>query len=185
MPDPPDPVLADLADALQHAIGGEVRFDKRTRVLYSTDASIYQMEPLGVAFPRNGEELAACVEIASSFDVPVLARGAGTSLGGQAIGPALILDCSRHLCHQIDINVEERTALIEPGVILNALNRAAAVHGLQFGPDPASAERATVAGSARKANDPVPARAKPSWATCAATAATPPAGERKSAFPAP
>ena len=147
MPDPPDPVLADLADALQHAIGGEVRFDKRTRVLYSTDASIYQMEPLGVAFPRNGEELAACVEIASSFDVPVLARGAGTSLGGQAIGPALILDCSRHLCHQIDINVEERTALIEPGVILNALNRAAAVHGLQFGPDPASAERATVAGS--------------------------------------
>lgn len=139
--------LPDLARALQEAIRGEVRFDEPTRILYSTDASIYQVEPLGVAFPRAPEELAACVEIAASFGVPVLARGSGSSLAGQAIGPALILDCSRHLHRQVEIDAEAGTALVEAGVILASLNRAAAAHGLQFGPDPASAERATLAGS--------------------------------------
>ena len=135
-----------LNNALNMAITGEVCFDQPTRLLYSTDASIYQIEPLGVAFPRTLDELTACVEIAASYKVPVLARGAGSSLAGQAIGPALILDCSRYLHRQVDINPEERTATVEPGVILASLNKAAERFGLHFGPDPASAERATLGG---------------------------------------
>ncbi|OGO11334.1 MAG: hypothetical protein A2Y53_04440 [Chloroflexi bacterium RBG_16_47_49] len=135
-----------LNNALNKAITGEVCFDKPTRILYSTDASIYQIEPLGVAFPRTIDELTACVEIAASYKVPILARGSGSSLAGQAIGPALILDCSRYLHHQVEINPEERTATVEPGVILASLNKAAGSFGLQFGPDPASAERATLGG---------------------------------------
>ncbi|HLE53420.1 MAG TPA: FAD-binding oxidoreductase, partial [Anaerolineales bacterium] len=135
-----------LNNALNKAITGEVRFDQPTRILYSTDASIYQIEPLGVAFPRTLDELTACVEITAAYKVPVLARGAGSSLAGQAIGPALILDCSRYLHRQVEINPEDRSATVEPGVILATLNKAAARFGLHFGPDPASAERATLGG---------------------------------------
>ena len=138
---------SDLSNALQNAIKGQVCFDQTTRVLYSTDASIYQIQPLGVVFPRSLDELNACVEIATGYHVPILARGAGSSLAGQAIGPALIIDCSRYLYKQVDINPEESTATVEPGVILASLNRAAASHGLQFGPDPASAQRATMGGT--------------------------------------
>ena len=139
--------IPELAAALKKEISGEVRDDPVTRLLYSTDASIYQVEPLGVVFPRTPDELAAAVEISRSFGVPILARGAGSSLAGQAVGAALILDCSRYLKKILAIDPEARTATVEPGVILNALNRAAGWHGLQFGPDPASAERATVGGS--------------------------------------
>lgn len=125
----------------------DLRVDITTRFLYSTDASIYQIEPLGVAFPRDGDQLAGVVELASKYHVPVLARGAGSSLAGQAIGEALILDCSRYMDHIIDINPEERTATVEAGVVLNAFNKALQKHALQFGPDPASAERATMGGS--------------------------------------
>jgi FAD/FMN-containing dehydrogenase len=124
-----------------------VRTNLATRMLYSTDASIYQVEPLGVAFPRTADDLVAAVEISASYGVPVLARGSGSSLAGQAVGPALVLDCSRYLYKGIEIDPERRTATVEPGVILNALNRQAKRYGLQFGPDPASSERATVGGS--------------------------------------
>jgi FAD/FMN-containing dehydrogenase/Fe-S oxidoreductase len=126
---------------------GHIRTDLTSRLLYSTDASIYQIDPLGVGFPRSQDELAGAVEISSGYGIPVLARGSGSSLGGQAIGPALILDCSRYLTKIIDIDPEQRTAIVEPGVILTTLNNSAAAYGLQFGPDPASAERATLGGS--------------------------------------
>lgn len=140
-------LLSDISNALQNVITGQVCFDQTTRILYSTDASVYQIQPLGVVFPRSLDELNACVEIAAGYHVPILARGAGSSLAGQAIGPALIVDCSRYLYKQVDINPEESTATVEPGVILASLNRVAASHGLQFGPDPASAERATMGGT--------------------------------------
>ena len=130
-----------------HAAGLDLRLDPVTRTIYSTDASIYQIEPLGVIFPRSADDLAAAVSLAARYATPVLARGAGSSLAGQAIGAALILDCSRYLNRILEIDPAAQTALVEPGVVLNALNRAAAKHGLQFGPDPASAERATVGGS--------------------------------------
>jgi FAD/FMN-containing dehydrogenase/Fe-S oxidoreductase len=139
-------LLKELEHGLKSAITGEVRFDEATRVLYSTDASIYQIEPYGVVFPRNQEELTACVEISNRLGVPVLARGSGSSLAGQAIGPALIVDCARYLTNIIEINPDESTATVEPGVILDDLNLAAAKYGLQFGPDPASSERATMGG---------------------------------------
>ncbi len=125
---------------------GILRADSATRTLYSTDASIYQLEPLGVAFPRHQEELHAAVELAARYKVPILPRGSGSSLAGQAIGHALILDCSRYLNNILEINPQTRSATVEPGVVLADLNKAAAKHGLMFGPDPASAERATLGG---------------------------------------
>ncbi len=134
----------DFLHELRRA-GVEVRADPATRILYSTDASIYQIEPLGVAFPRNAEELAAAVELAVSRGVPLLPRGAGSSLAGQAVGAALVLDLARHLT-AFSIDPQSRTAAAQPGAVLGTLNRAAARHGLRFGPDPASADRAAVGG---------------------------------------
>jgi len=125
---------------------GDIRTDLASRVLYSTDASIYQIEPMGVVLPRTQEDLIAAVELAAKYKIPILPRGAGTSLAGQAIGNSLILDCSRWLDNIIEIDPESQTTIIEPGVVLSSLNLAAAEHGLMFGPDPASAERATMGG---------------------------------------
>jgi FAD/FMN-containing dehydrogenase/Fe-S oxidoreductase len=136
----------DFIHELKKRFAGDVRLDAASRVLYSTDASIYQIEPLGVAIPKTQEDLHAAVELAAKYRVPILPRGAGSSLAGQAVGEALILDCSRWLDKIVAINPETRTAIVEPGVVLADLNRAAAKHGLQFGPDPASAERATMGG---------------------------------------
>jgi len=107
---------------------------------------MYQIEPLGVAIPKTQDDLQSTVELAAKYRVPILPRGAGSSLGGQAIGEALILDCSRYLDSIIEIDSESHTAIVEPGVVLADLNRAAAKLGLMFGPDPASAERATMGG---------------------------------------
>lgn len=137
----------DFIQDLKSSIAGQVRLDPVSRRLYSTDASIYQIEPLGVVFPRELDDLPAIVALAAQYRVPLLARGAGSSLAGQAIGPALIVDCSRHLYRQLEIDPAEGTATVAPGVIVESLNRAATPYGLQFGPDPASAERATMAGS--------------------------------------
>lgn len=143
---------ADLRRAIQDELygkmkfTGEIRLDSTTCLLYSTDASIYQIEPLGVVFPRSGEDLSKVMTLANEMGFPVLPRGSGSSLAGQAIGEGLILDCSRHLNHILEINPETNTALVEPGVILNALNRQVGQFQLQFGPDPASAERATLGG---------------------------------------
>ena len=136
----------DFINELCKRVSGDIRLDRASRVLYSTDASMYQIEPLGVAIPKNGDDLQAAVELAAKYRVPILPRGAGSSLGGQAIGEALILDCSRWLDSIIEIDRESRTATVEPGVILSTLNLASAKYGLMFGPDPASAERATMGG---------------------------------------
>ena len=136
----------DFISELRRHFTGDIRLDPAARILYSTDASIYQIEPLGVVLPRTQEDLHAAVELAAKYKVPVLPRGSGSSLAGQAIGEALILDCSRYLNKIVEINPEEGTAIVEPGVILSTLNRVAAKQGLTFGPDPASAERATMGG---------------------------------------
>lgn len=139
--------LEALFQTIKDSIDGEIKWDKASRILYSTDASIYQIEPLAVVFPKTLDDINACVTLASEGKVPVLARGAGTSLAGQAVGRAIILDCSRHLYREILIDPERRKAVVDAGVILASLNRRAAQYGLEFGPDPASAERATVGGS--------------------------------------
>ncbi len=136
----------DMFSELQRHFDGDIRADPAAKILYSTDASIYQIEPLGVAIPKSQEGLIAAVEFGAKYKIPILPRGAGTSLAGQAIGRAFILDCSRWLDKIIEIDSEEHFAVVEPGVVLADLNRAAAKHGLMFGPDPASAERATMGG---------------------------------------
>ncbi len=148
MPNHPVELPPDLLHELSRA-GLETRTDAATLVVYSTDASIYQITPLGVAFPRTADHLNAAVELAARYNVPVLARGAGSSLAGQAIGAALILDCSRHLNQIDEIGVDEGGGWVraQPGAVLAAINRAAAAHGLMLGPDPASGDRATLGGS--------------------------------------
>ena len=136
----------DFINELCKHFTGDIRLDLASRILYSTDASIYQIEPWGVAFPKTQDDLHAAVELAAKYKVPILPRGAGTSLAGQAIGNALIIDCSRWLDDIIEINAENQYAIVEPGVVLSNLNKAAEQHGLMFGPDPASAERATMGG---------------------------------------
>lgn len=136
----------DFLNTLQKAIAGEVRVDPATRWLYSTDASIYQIEPLGAAFPRRLEDLEQIVGLCAQAGVAVLPRGAGSSLAGQAIGEALIVDCSRYLDRIERLDAHSHEVWVQPGVVLAALNREAGRVGLQYGPDPASAERATLGG---------------------------------------
>ena len=136
----------DFTHDLKKRFTGDLRLDSASKILYSTDASAYQIEPLGVAFPKTQDDLQAVVELAAKYKIPILPRGSGSSLAGQAIGEALILDCSRHLNKIVEIDPETHSAIVEPGVVLANLNRAAAQYGLTFGPDPASAERATLGG---------------------------------------
>ena len=120
--------------------------NKTTRLLYSTDASIYQLMPIGVVWPKDSSEVSAVVEIARKHNIPVLPRGGGTSLAGQAIGEALILDFSRHMDQILEFNPQARTVTVQPGLILGSLNLQLKTQRLTFGPDPASADRATVGG---------------------------------------
>ena len=142
----PIQALRELEHRLQSRLAGEARFDPYTRVLYSNDGSIHEAEPLGVVFPRHAEDLCAVVEAAADLKIPLLPRGAGTSLAGQTVGAALVVDCSRYLNKVVALDPEARTADVEPGVVGAVLNRAAAKHGLMFGPDPASLDRATFGG---------------------------------------
>ncbi|GAB4547159.1 MAG: FAD-binding and (Fe-S)-binding domain-containing protein [Anaerolineales bacterium] len=139
-------MLSDFLHELEKRFTGELRTDAASKILYSTDASIYQIEPLGVAIPKTQDDLHAAVELAAKYKIPILPRGAGSSLAGQAIGEVLIVDCSRYLDRLLNIDAEAQTAIVEPGVVLADLNRAAAQFGLMYGPDPASAERATMGG---------------------------------------
>jgi FAD/FMN-containing dehydrogenase/Fe-S oxidoreductase len=141
-----DELNADVLADLRRAITGEVKSDPVTRVLYSTDASIHSIPPLGVVFPRHQDELSAIVSIADKYRIPLIPRGSGSSLAGQAIGSGLVIDCSRYLTKLVKINPDERTVTVEPGLVLDDLNREARKHNLRFGPDPASSERATLGG---------------------------------------
>ncbi len=125
---------------------GEVRFDDTTRHLYATDASHYLIRPLGVSIPRTPADLVATVQIAADLGVPITARGGGTSLSGQSIGPGLVIDCSKYLNRMRDVDVTARRVRVQPGIVLDHLNRELAQYGLIFGPDVATASRATLGG---------------------------------------
>ncbi|MDY3551587.1 FAD-linked oxidase C-terminal domain-containing protein [Gemmata sp. JC717] len=135
-----------LVRYLRRHVSGEVRFDDTSRHLYSTDASHYQVRPLGVVLPRTIEDLTVTVQIAAELNVPITARGGGTSLSGQSIGPGIVIDCSKHLNAIGELDVSGRRVRVQPGVVLDHLNRALAPHGLIFGPDVATASRATLGG---------------------------------------
>ncbi|WP_226041874.1 FAD-binding and (Fe-S)-binding domain-containing protein [Natrinema sp. DC36] len=136
-----------LAADLRAACDGDVRFDEYTRVLYATDGSIYGAQPAGVVFPRDTADVRAAMRVAADHDAPVLPRGAGSSLAGQAVGPGcVVLDLSRHMDDVRRIDPDERTAVVQPGVVQDDLDAALEPHGLKFPPDPASSNRATIGG---------------------------------------
>ena len=138
-------VEAFMADLVNYS-SGDVRTDDYSRLLYSTDASIYQVMPYGVFFPKTVEDVQAAMTLAASYEMPVLARTAGSSLVGQAVNEALIVDFTRHLNQVLELNVEEHWVKVQPGIVLDELNTYLRPHGLQFGPDPASSNRAAMGG---------------------------------------
>lgn len=125
---------------------GPVRFDRLSRVLYSTDASSYQAMPVGVVLPLDADDLCAAVSVAAAHNIPIIPRGGGTSLSGQTVGTALVLDLSRHLNRVLEINPDERWVRVEAGAVLDQVNGALRRHNLMIGPDPASSPSATLGG---------------------------------------
>src|SRR2546427_329544 len=107
----------DLEAELRKEIRGEVRFDAYSKVLYSTDASIYQIEPIGVVVPRDRDDVAAAVRLAARYGVPVLPRGGGTSLSGQTVGHAIQIDFAKYMNRVLELNTEEQWVRLEPGVV--------------------------------------------------------------------
>ena len=138
--------MDDLRRDLEARLDGEVRFDPVSRALYSTDASVYQIQPLGVAIVRSRDDILAAIACARAHGCSITARGGGTSQAGQAIGAGLQLDTSKHFNRLLEVNVAERWARVEPGIVLDELNAQLAPHRLRFAPDISTASRATIGG---------------------------------------
>ncbi|NLE72618.1 MAG: FAD-binding oxidoreductase, partial [Actinomycetales bacterium] len=136
----------DLVRELRAAVRGEVGTSTRVRAEYSTDASNYRVVPRVVVAPRDTDDLLAVHEVARATGTPLTLRGAGTSVAGNAIGPGIVVDTSRYLTAIGEIDPEARTAVVQPGVVMSALQQAAAPYGLRFGPDPSTQNRATLGG---------------------------------------
>jgi FAD/FMN-containing dehydrogenase/Fe-S oxidoreductase len=140
------PDYREIEAELKKRIEGEVRFDRYTRLLYSTDASIYEIEPVGVVMPRHKGDVQAVIETANRHDVAILPRGGGTSLAGQAVGHAVVLDFSKYMSRVLEVNREELWCRVEPGLVQDELNAHVRPMELQFGPDTSTSNRATLGG---------------------------------------
>ncbi|MFF3613667.1 FAD-linked oxidase C-terminal domain-containing protein [Streptomyces sp. NPDC002580] len=143
---PPDGLPGKLRSELAGAVRGEVSFDATARALTTMDASNYRRVPLGVVAPRDADDVAAVLAVCRAHGVPVVARGGGTSIAGQATGTGIVLDLTRHMNRIVALDPDARTALVQPGVVLDRLQEAAAPHGLRFGPDPSTHSRCTLGG---------------------------------------
>ncbi|MEU9401541.1 FAD-binding and (Fe-S)-binding domain-containing protein [Streptomyces sp. NPDC048242] len=135
-----------LEAALRRAVRGEVGFGITDRVLVTMDASNYRRVPLGVVAPRDADDVAAVLEVCRAHEVPVVARGGGTSIAGQATGTGVVLDFTRHMNALLELDPGAGTAVVQPGLVLDRLQEAAAPHGLRFGPDPSTHGRCTLGG---------------------------------------
>src|SRR5215468_7873241 len=138
--------MTDLERELGRVVEGDVRFDQYSRLLYSTDASMYQVEPIGVVIPRHAGDVQAVVEIANRLNAPLLPRGGGTSLTGQTVNHAVVLDFSRYMNRVLEVNEEELWARVQPGLVQDELNHHVRGQGLLFGPDTSTSNRATIGG---------------------------------------
>jgi len=136
----------EIEAELKTCVEGDTRFDKYSRLLYSTDASIYQIEPIGVVVPRHKADVQAVIEVANRLGVSVLSRGGGTSLAGQAVGDSIVLDFSKYMQNVLEVNREELWCRVEPGLVQDELNAHVRAMGLQFGPDTSTSNRATIGG---------------------------------------
>src|SRR5215467_5518704 len=137
---------SDLERELRRVVEGEVRFDGYSRLLYSTDASMYQVEPIGVVLPRTAADVQAVLELANRYNVPVLPRGGGTSLAGQTVNHAVVLDFSPQMNRVLEVNREELWCRVQPGLVQDEFNAHVRPLGLLFGPDTSTSNRATIGG---------------------------------------
>src|SRR5579864_8114304 len=142
----PDPDLRDLVAGLRRRVRGEVRFDAVSRAIYATDASIYEIEPLGVVLPRDADDVQAVVELTREAGTPLLPRGGGTSLAGQTVGRAVVLDFSKYMTGVLEVNADAGWARVQPGIVRHELLRALAPAGLLYGPETSTSTRATIGG---------------------------------------
>ncbi|MDL5202244.1 FAD-binding and (Fe-S)-binding domain-containing protein [Streptomyces sp. ALI-76-A] len=138
--------MADLERELREAVRGEVGFDVTSRALVTMDASNYRRVPLGVVAPRDADDVVAALAVCRAHGVPVVPRGGGTSIAGQATGTGVVLDFTRHMNRLLSLDPEAGTAVVQPGLVLDRLQEAAAPHGLRFGPDPSTHSRCTLGG---------------------------------------
>jgi FAD/FMN-containing dehydrogenase/Fe-S oxidoreductase len=147
---PADPAggidAAALERDLRARVDGEVRFDAGSRGAYSTDASNYRQVPIGVVVPRTVEAAVAAVEVCRDHGAPLLSRGGGTSLAGECTNTAVVLDFSKYCTRLVSVDPDARTCVVEPGIVLDELNRQLAPHGLEFGPEPATHDHCTIGG---------------------------------------
>src|SRR5690606_27032541 len=127
---------SEITEALRRVVAGEVDDRPLRRAQYAGDASNYRVVPTTVVFPTDTDDLIAAVETARTLGVPVTVRGGGTSVAGNAIGPGVVIDTSRHLNRILEVDIEQRRAVVQPGVVLADLQRRVVAHGLRFGPDP-------------------------------------------------
>src|SRR5690349_13346390 len=135
-----------LEGELRKQLEGEVRFDPVSRALYSTDASVYKIRPLGVVIPKTRADIVRVVDICGRYRCPITMRGGGTSQAGQAIGEGIQVDTSKYYNRLLEVNAQERWARVEPGIVLDELNAQMAPLGLRFAPDISTASRATIGG---------------------------------------
>jgi FAD/FMN-containing dehydrogenase/Fe-S oxidoreductase len=142
-----DVARPDLVDDLEARLSGEVRFDEYTRQLYATDASIYEVTPIGVVFPESTDDVASVMEYCADRDIPVLPRGGGTSLAGQTVNEAVVLDFTRHMDDLVEVDPGARRARTQPGITIGDLNAELEPNGVKFAPDPAWGDKSVVGGA--------------------------------------
>ena len=138
--------LENLEAELSEYLQGDVLFDEMSRHIYSTDASLYQIKPMGIVLPRTRDEVGRIARIANQHQVPLLPRGGGTSLAGQTVLEGLVVDFSKYLTRILEVNPDERWVRVEPGIVLDNLNESLKAHNLHFPPDPATSSRANIGG---------------------------------------
>jgi FAD/FMN-containing dehydrogenase/Fe-S oxidoreductase len=141
-----DAQLKQLEKDLREELNGEVRFDSSSKALYASDASNYRQVPLGVVVPRSVDDLVAAIRVCAANEVPFLTRGGGTSQNGQCVNVAVVADASKFVNRIVSVDAQNHTAVVEPGVVCDALRDAAETHGLTFAPDPATHSRCTLGG---------------------------------------
>ena len=139
-------VSATLEQELRAAIDGEVRFDAFTRKIYSTDASMYEIEPVGLVLPKTDADVKKTLQIAQRHNVAILPRGGGTSLAGQTVGEALVLDFSKYMNQVLELNADEEWARVQPGLVQDHFNDYLSPRGFVFGPNTSTSSRATIGG---------------------------------------
>ena len=144
----PPQAASELATRLRSAVQGEILFDRASRGRYSTDASIYQVEPVGVLIPKTQEDVRAAIDICRELRVPMLPRGAGSSQCGQTVGAALVIDHSKHLNGVVSFDKHAQAVTVEPGIVLDALNAWLRPHGLWFPVDVSTSAQCTLGGMA-------------------------------------